>query len=68
MNDESKNSDDDFGYAVDTYEREDYKTAYKLFLPLVEQGDAEAQCFLGRMYAEGEGVDQDYKEAVGAAV
>jgi hypothetical protein len=29
MNDESKNSDDDFEHAVDAYERQDYKTAYK---------------------------------------
>ena len=55
---------DDFQDAVDAYKRKDYKTAYKLFLPLAEQGDADAQYSLGLMYANGEGVPQDYKEAV----
>ena len=31
---------------------------------LAEQGDAEAQCNLGIMYYNGEGVPQDYKDAV----
>ena len=31
MNNESNDFDDDFEHAVDAYEREDYKTAYKLF-------------------------------------
>ena len=43
MNDESKNSDDEFEHAFDAYEREDYKTAYKLFLSLANKGDADAQ-------------------------
>jgi len=30
--------------------RKDYKTAYKLFLPLAEQGNAFAQALLGAMY------------------
>ena len=54
---------DDFENAADAFEREDYETAYKLFLPLAEQGDADAQYNLGVMYNEGEGVPQDYKEA-----
>ena len=49
--------------AVDALEGEDYETAYKLFLPLAEQGNAEGQFNLGRMYAKGQGVPQDYKEA-----
>ena len=64
MSNESNDFDDDFEYAVDAYEREDYETSYKLFLPLAEQGDAEAQCNLGVMYYEGIGVPQDYEEAV----
>ena len=64
MNNESNDFDDDFEYAVDAYEREDYETSYKLFLPLAEQGDAEAQHNLGVMYDKGQGVPQDDKEAV----
>ena len=55
---------DDYQDGVDAYKRKDYKTAYKLWLPLAEQGNALAQFFLGLMYAEGQGVPQDYKEAV----
>ena len=48
----------------DAYKRKDYKTAYKLWLPLAEQGNASAQYNLGVMYEKGRGVPQDYKEAV----
>ena len=64
MNNESNDFDDDFEHAVDAYEREDYKTAYKLFLPLAEQEDSNAQCYLGLIYAKGHGVPQDFKESV----
>ena len=40
---------DDFQDGVDAYERKDYKTAYKLWLPLAEQGDADAQVLLGEI-------------------
>ena len=50
MSNESNDFDDDFEHAVDAYEREDYETSYKLFLPLAEQGDAEAQYNLGVLY------------------
>ena len=55
---------DDFQDGLDAQERKDYKTAYKLWLPLAEQGNAFAQFNLGLMYAKGLGVPQDYKEAV----
>jgi uncharacterized protein len=42
----------------------DYAAALKEFLPLAEQGDAEAQINLGFMYRDGDGVPQDDKEAV----
>jgi len=48
----------------DAYERGDYDTALKEFRPLADQGDPLAQATLGLMYAEGEGVAQDYQEAV----
>ena len=54
---------DDFENAADAFEREDYETAYKLILPLAEQGDAYAQFNLGLMYGNGLGVPQEYKEA-----
>ena len=60
MNNESNDFDDDFEYAVDAYEREDYETSYNLFLSLAEQGDAEAQYNLGVLYKKGQGVPQDY--------
>ena len=55
---------DDFQDGVDAYERKDYKTAYKLWLLLAEQGLAKAQYNLGSMYEDGQGVPQDDKEAV----
>ena len=64
MNNESNDFDDDFEHAVDAYEREDYKTAYKLFLPLAEQEDSDAQCYLGWIYENGHGVPKDIKEAL----
>ena len=64
MNNESYDYDDDFEHAADAFERNDYKTAYKSFLPLAEQGDAVAQYCLGIMYDEGQGVLQDYKQAL----
>ena len=55
---------DDYQDGLDAVNRGDYKTAYKLWLPLAEQGDVEAQYNLGVMYYKGEGVSKDYKEAV----
>ena len=39
-------------------------TAYLWYLAAAEQGDAQAQFLLGRMYATGEGWPQDEQEAV----
>ncbi|MEX4618357.1 sel1 repeat family protein [Haemophilus influenzae] len=44
--------------------RGDYHTAFKLWLPLAEQGYAGAQFNLGNLYANGQGVKQDDFEAV----
>ena len=49
-----------FKYTEDAYERKDYETAYKLILPLAEQGYAEAQYNLGIMYSKGQGVQQNF--------
>ncbi len=54
----------DFQAAEYAYNRVDYETALKKFLPLANQGDAAAQHYLGVMYGEGKGVPQDYQEAM----
>jgi len=41
----------------------DYQTALQELSPLAEAGNASAQYHLAYMYAEGEGVPQDYGEA-----
>ena len=55
---------DDLQDGLEAVQKKDYKTAYKLWLPLAEQGHAKAQSNLGKMYLKGEGVPHDYKEAV----
>ncbi len=42
----------------------DFRKAFEEWLPLAEQGDANAQFNLGLMYKNGQGVPQDYKKAV----
>jgi hypothetical protein len=46
------------------YARGDYATAFKIWLPLVEQGSPEAQRNVARMYERGEWVAQDKQAAV----
>ena len=46
------------------YANGDYATALRLLRPLANQGDASAQFYLGAMYDTGQGVPQDYPEAV----
>ena len=43
----------------------DFQTALKEWKPLADQGHADAQAFLGLMYADGEGVVEDDAEAAG---
>src|SRR3972149_3978176 len=50
--------------ATKAYERGDYKTTFRLIKPLAEQGMPKSQYNLGLMYALGQGVRQDYVEAV----
>ena len=49
---------------VDAYNKGDYKTALREWQPLAEQGDVDAQFYLGVMYENGRGLPQDYKEAI----
>jgi S1-C subfamily serine protease len=52
----------DDGFAA--YQRGDYDTAFREFMPLAVAGDPTAQLGLGVMYLEGYGVPQDHAEAV----
>ena len=47
---------DDFQDGLDAYQKQDYKTAHRLWLPLAEQGNAGAQTKLGFLYQHGQGV------------
>lgn len=54
------NSDD----ALIAFDTGDYKKAFQLYLVGAGQGDAIAQYRLGLMYADGQGISRDKKEAV----
>ena len=54
----------DFQKGLDAVQRGDYTTALREWKPLAEQGVAFAQYNLGVMYANGQGVPQNYKTAV----
>ena len=54
----------DFQDGWEAYKRGDYKTALKEWRLLAEQGDPDAQYYLGRMYDRRKGVPQDYAEAI----
>ncbi len=54
----------DLASAKHAYEQKDYATAFKEFTPLSEQGNAEAQSFLGKMYLLGQGVPKDSDLAI----
>ena len=46
-----------------SYDRADYKTALKVWMPQAESGDAEAQNYVGQIYEQGLGVPPDYAKA-----
>jgi len=50
--------------AVAAYQRGDYATALRLWHPLAEQGDADAQFHLGVMYESGQGLLRNDAEAI----
>ena len=54
----------DFEKGFAAAQKGDFATALKEWRPLAAQGDATAQFNLGVMYEKGDGVTQDYKEAV----
>lgn len=53
-----------FENAQSAYEREDYKTAFELWLALAERGDANAQYQISHLYQFGQGVTKDHTEAL----
>jgi len=57
-------SGQNFQKGMTAYKSGDYETALREWTPLAEQGDADAQINLGRMYDNGEGVAEDNTEAV----
>ncbi len=48
---------------LDAYEAGHYRQAYEILSPLARAGDADAQYVVGLMYAEGQGVEQNFYEA-----
>lgn len=42
------------------YDRADYATALKIWLPLAQSGDADAQVYAGEIYEKGLGIEADY--------
>jgi TPR repeat protein len=54
----------DYKKGMKAYERGDYVAALRELRPLAKKGDAAAQLNLGNMYLLGQGVPQDYGEAV----
>jgi TPR repeat protein len=53
-----------FQRAQAAYNRQDYVTALREWRPLAQQGDADAQAWVGYMYEQGQGVARDDAEAV----
>ncbi|MBI1257651.1 MAG: sel1 repeat family protein, partial [Chloroflexi bacterium] len=54
---------DELRDAVQAYNSKDYQTAYRIWRPLAEKGNALAQKCLGRMYEMGRGVPMDMVDA-----
>jgi len=54
---------DDLQDGVDARGKGNFKKAYKLLLPLAEQGNAKAQNHMGLLYQNGQGIPLDYKVA-----
>jgi len=48
---------------MSAYERKEYTEAYRKFQVLADRGDDDAQYMMGILYAEGNGVPQNYVEA-----
>jgi TPR repeat protein len=51
------------GLGVSAFNRQDYVSASRIFIPLAERGVPSAQSYLGFMFETGRGVPQNYTEA-----
>lgn len=49
---------------IAAFNRRDFKTALRIFQPIAEKGDVDAQVNIGMMYLKGWDVEQDFKEAI----
>ncbi|MES9852800.1 MAG: hypothetical protein ABW170_13350 [Candidatus Thiodiazotropha sp. L084R] len=45
------------------FDRADYRTSLRVWLPQAQEGDAEAQNYVGEIYEKGLGIQPDYKTA-----
>lgn len=52
-----------FRQGVSAFNRQDYVSASRVFIPLAERGHPAAQSYLGFMFETGRGVPQNYTEA-----
>ncbi len=53
----------DFDAGLAAYEEGDYAAALREWRPLADEGDLDAQFYLGEMHLQGKGVDRDFKKA-----
>ena len=54
----------DFQAGLTAYERNDFDTAIKEWLPLAEKGEAKSQYYLGSLYYYGLGKSQNFSKAI----
>ncbi len=52
-----------FDNGLAAYEEGDYVAALREWRPLADEGDLDAQFYLGEMHLRGKGVDRDFKKA-----
>ncbi len=58
------NDSDRFHAAINSLDKKEFATAHRLFFDLADKGVAEAQINLGMMFEDGQGVSQDFNEAI----
>ena len=58
------NDSDRLHEAINSLDKKEFVTAHQLFLDLADKGIAEAQINLGMMFESGQGVPQDFNEAI----
>jgi len=61
--DQTKNDAANYQEGIDAYAKGDFAVALKKLQPIAEHGNAQAQLYLGMMYRQGKGVQQDDKQA-----